>query len=49
MMGAANIVGSLLGSRMAIKRGARFVRVLFLIIVAALVVKLGVELWSEPR
>lgn len=48
-MGAANIVGSLLGSRMAIKRGARFVRVLFLIIVAALVVKLGVELWSEPR
>ncbi|QIM17426.1 TSUP family transporter [Leucobacter insecticola] len=48
VMGAANIAGSLLGSRMAIKRGAKFVRVFFLIVVAALVVKLGFEMWSTP-
>lgn len=48
IMGVANVAGSWLGSRMAIKRGAKFVRVLFLIIVAALIVKLGFELWSNP-
>ncbi|QIK64657.1 TSUP family transporter [Leucobacter viscericola] len=49
VMGAANIVGSYLGSRMAIKRGAGFVRVLFLIIVAGLITKLGFELFSGPN
>lgn len=48
-MGAANIAGSLLGSRMALARGARFVRVLFLIVVAALIVKLGFDIWAEGR
>lgn len=46
-MGAANIVGSLIGSRMAIARGSRFVRVLFLIVVGILIVKLGFDIWSE--
>lgn len=46
IMGVANIAGSLLGSRMAIKRGAKFVRALFLVIVAALIVKLGFDLWG---
>lgn len=47
LMGAANVVGSLLGSRMAIARGARFVRVIFLVIVAVLIVKLGFDIWNE--
>ncbi len=46
-MGAASIVGSLLGSRMAIARGSRFVRVLFLAVVGVLTVKLGVDIWAE--
>lgn len=47
IMGAANVAGSLLGSRMAVKRGARFVRALFLIIVAGLLVKLGLDAWAD--
>lgn len=47
VMGAANILGSLLGSRMAIARGSRFVRVLFLCVVGVLIVKLGVDIWVE--
>jgi len=46
-MGVANIAGSLLGSRMAIAKGARFVRGLFLIVVAVLIVKLGFDIWNE--
>ncbi|GAA1577757.1 sulfite exporter TauE/SafE family protein [Leucobacter aridicollis] len=46
LMAVANVAGSVLGSKMAIARGARFVRILFLIIVAALVVKLGFDLWG---
>lgn len=47
IMGAANIAGSLLGARMAIRRGARFVRLLFPVVVTALMIKLGVDLWGE--
>ncbi|WP_255572617.1 sulfite exporter TauE/SafE family protein [Leucobacter tenebrionis] len=47
LMGAANIAGSFLGSRMAIAGGARFVRVLFLVVVGVLIVKLGFDVWSE--
>ncbi len=46
-MGVANIGGSLLGSRMAIARGSRFVRVLFLAVVGVLTVKLGIDIWVE--
>ena len=42
-MGACNIVGAQLGSRMAINRGAGFVRVVLLCVVSALVLKLGYE------
>lgn len=47
IMGAANIAGSLIGSRMAIARGTRFIRVLFLMVVAVLIVKLGFDIWAE--
>ncbi|MGO3146716.1 MAG: TSUP family transporter [Leucobacter sp.] len=46
VMGAANIVGSLVGSRMAIAKGAKFIRVFFLIVVGVLIVKLGTDIWS---
>lgn len=47
VMGAANFLGSLLGSRMAIAKGTGFIRVLFLIVVGALVLKLGFDIWNE--
>lgn len=47
MMAAANIVGSFLGSRTAIARGTRFIRALFLVVVAILIVKLGVDIFAE--
>lgn len=42
-LGLANMVGSLLGTRVAIRHGAGFVRWVFLLVVAALIVKTG---WS---
>src|SRR5690606_1417325 len=47
VMAAANVLGSFIGSRMAIARGVRFIRVVFLIVVTALIVKLGFDIWSE--
>ncbi len=41
LMGAANLVGGYLGVRMAVARGARFIRVFFLVVVAAFVIRLG--------
>ena len=46
-MGAANIAGSLLGSRIALARGTRFVRACFLVVVAVLILKLGFDIWVE--
>lgn len=40
-MGGCNILGSLLGTRLAIKRGAGFIRGLFLAIVGVLILKLA--------
>ncbi|WP_217896043.1 TSUP family transporter [Leucobacter sp. 7(1)] len=47
VMGVANFIGALVGSRMAIARGSRFIRVLFLIVVAVLIAKLGWDIWNE--
>ncbi len=38
-MAVCNVAGSLLGTRLAVKRGARFVRLVFLAVVAALIAK----------
>ncbi|WP_459800745.1 TSUP family transporter [Herbidospora sp. RD11066] len=43
-MGVANIAGAQLGARMALKRGAGFVRVVLLTVVSALVLRLGWDL-----
>jgi len=42
-LGLANVTGSLLGTRVALKHGTAFVRVVFMAVVAALIVKTG---WS---
>lgn len=41
VMAAANVTGGYLGARLAMARGARFVRAFFLVVVAGFVVRLG--------
>ena len=40
-MAASNVLGATLGTQLAIKKGSRFVRVFFLIIVGGLIAKLA--------
>jgi uncharacterized membrane protein YfcA len=47
VMGAANIVGGYVGARTAVARGSRFVRVVFVVVSTALVVRLGVDVLGE--
>jgi uncharacterized protein len=44
VVGTANLVGAYIGARMAVAKGSRFVRVAFLVVVAALIVKLTWDL-----
>jgi uncharacterized membrane protein YfcA len=44
-MAVCNVVGAAVGARMALRRGAGFVRAVLLVVVLALVVKLGYDLW----
>jgi uncharacterized membrane protein YfcA len=46
-MGLANMAGGWLGSRTAVARGNRFIRIAFLIVVAALITKVGHDVWVE--
>jgi uncharacterized membrane protein YfcA len=43
MMAACNVAGSLVGSRLAIKKGSGFVRKIFLLVVSALILKTGYD------
>jgi uncharacterized membrane protein YfcA len=43
LMGAANVAGGWVGAHTAIRRGSRFVRVVFLVVVGGLVLRLGVD------
>lgn len=45
----ANVAGSLLGTRMALQHGTRFVRWLFIGVVAALLLKTSHDAWSSWR
>lgn len=47
VLGAANMAGGYLGSRTAIAKGTGFVRTVFLVVVFALMIKLGSDVWSE--
>ena len=40
-MGLANLLGAYLGARMAVRRGAGFVRVFFIVVVSAFIVRIG--------
>lgn len=42
-MAVANVVGSLLGTRLALKHGAGFVRLVFIFVVSALILKTGFD------
>lgn len=46
VMGLCNIVGGYLGARTAVARGARFVRVFFIVVVSAFIVSLGGEVFG---
>ncbi len=48
-MGAANLVGGLLGARTAIRRGNAFIRKVFLIVLAGLILKLAYDLAVQLR
>jgi uncharacterized protein len=41
VMGACNLLGGYIGARTAVSRGRRFVRVVFVVVVAAFIVKIG--------
>lgn len=41
VMGGANLVGGYLGARTAVARGARFVRIFFIVVVSAFIVRIG--------
>jgi uncharacterized protein len=47
VLGLANMAGGYLGARTAVKQGSAFVRIVFLIVVAALIVKLGYDVWQD--
>lgn len=44
-MAVANVGGSLLGSRLALKHGAGFVRGVFIVVVGALILRTGYDAW----
>jgi uncharacterized membrane protein YfcA len=44
-MAAANVLGSLLGARLALRQGAGFVRGVFLVVVGALILRTGYDTW----
>jgi uncharacterized membrane protein YfcA len=48
-MAVANVIGSLFGARLALKRGARFVRAVFIVVVGALILRTGYDAFSFPR
>jgi uncharacterized protein len=45
VMAVANVVGSLLGTRLALKHGSGFVRGAFIVVVSALILKTGYDAW----
>lgn len=49
LMGAANLAGGWLGARTAVAKGSGFVRTVFLVVVAALILRLGYDVWLDLR
>jgi uncharacterized membrane protein YfcA len=46
-MALANILGSLIGTRLALQHGAGFVRIVFIGVVGALIVKTSYDTWFK--
>ncbi|WP_427016962.1 sulfite exporter TauE/SafE family protein [Pseudarthrobacter sp. P1] len=46
LLGLANMAGGYLGARTAVKQGSTFIRVVFLVVVAVLIIKLGYDVWN---
>ena len=46
VMAVANVVGSLFGTRLALKHGAGFVRIAFIVVVSALILKTGYDAFA---
>ena len=46
VLGACNLVGGYLGARTAVSRGTRFVRVFFIVVVSAFIVRIGGEVFG---
>jgi uncharacterized membrane protein YfcA len=46
-MAVCNIIGALIGARMALRRGAGFVRIVLLVVVLALITRLGYLHWTD--
>ena len=47
VLGLANMAGGYLGARTAVRQGSGFIRIVFLIVVAALILKLGTDIWQD--
>ena len=47
VLGAANMAGGYLGARTAVSRGSKFIRIVFLVVVGALILKLGSDVWQD--
>jgi uncharacterized protein len=48
-LGFCNAAGSVLGAHTAIRHGSKFVRVVFILIVVALIAKTAIDAWTLPR
>jgi uncharacterized membrane protein YfcA len=48
-VGAANMLGSYAGSHIALKKGSGFIRVFFILVVAALILKLGFDYFKQSH
>lgn len=47
VLGLSNMAGGYLGARTAVAKGSKFIRLVFLAVVAVLIVKLGWDVWQE--
>jgi uncharacterized protein len=46
VMGGCNLVGGYVGARVAVSRGARFVRVFFIVVVSAFIIRIGGDVFG---
>jgi len=47
LLGLGNLIGGYLGARTAVAKGARFVRIVFVIVVGAFIVKIGLDVVNQ--